>query len=89
MEQNEKLITKEIREDQLTDITPNRHTVIDIPSPNEAIHPIYNIDGKEPYYHGDSSNITRSPVPRQRNENESSGNEGEDGKLRVLHWYDK
>src|SRR5580704_533338 len=73
---------------RLTNITPYWDNDVDISSPNDGIRSHNEVREKEPHDHGENGDISCSPMPGQRDQDEESSEESTDGKLDMLHFQD-
>jgi len=71
-----------------TDVTPHRDGIPHITSPNDSINAINDIHAEEPKHESEYSDITCTPMPWQRDDNEQCRDESKDGQLRILHCND-
>lgn len=73
------------RRRRLTDVTPDEEVLTNVAIPDDGVHPIDNIERKQPNYDGDGGDIARTPVCREGDKDKNSGDERSDGELRMKH----
>lgn len=70
----------------LTDIAPYRRDDVNTVRPYNRINGVDNVRHKEPRYHGESRNISSSPMPGQWNEKGEGGDESDWRKFGMHDW---
>lgn len=68
-----------------TDVAPDDELGLDIMIPNDGVDAVRQIHDKKPYDDRQGRDITSSPMPLQRKEDEDSSEEGREGQTNGGH----